>query len=189
MIITEAAKQQFETVLQDAGEGYAGIRVTAQKVGHHTFRYHMQLVKQQDEQRAPDDVVMDIGKFRAYLDAKTDEWMKGATIDYVNDDTGSGFDISNPASKIIWDNPIAQKVQKVLDEQITPGLSAHGGWAELVEIQGDTAIIQLGGGCHGCSGAHSTMQYGVEAVIKKEVPEIAHVTDGTDHACGEEPYL
>ena len=137
----------------------------------------------------PTDQTIEIGEFKAYLDPDTAQWMNGATIDYVTDATGSGFDIDNPSAKIEWDSPLAKKVQEVLDKSVTPTLVGHGGWCELVDVKENAAHVRLGGGCQGCSGARATLKDGVESMIKREVPEIEHVVDETDHGSGDTPYM
>ena len=79
-------------------------------------------------------------------------------------------------------------MQKVLDEQINPGLAGHGGWAVLLDVQGDTAIIEMGGGCQGCAISQMTLKDGIERAIVANVPEIKQVADSTDHASGANPY-
>ena len=67
------------------------------------------------------------------------------------------------------------KVEEVL-EKIRPMLQADGGDIELVEIQEDNIIkVKLKGACAGCPGAKMTLQMGVEARLKDEIPEVAGV--------------
>ena len=79
-------------------------------------------------------------------------------------------------------------VQRVLDEEINPGVALHGGHIALIDVQDDTAYIRLEGGCQGCGMADVTLKQGVEGAIKEAVPEIATVLDVTDHAEGTNPY-
>ena len=59
----------------------------------------------------------------------------------------------------------------------------------LVSVEGDTAFLQLGGGCQGCGMATVTLRQGIEVAIMEAIPEIKHVIDVTDHASGENPYF
>jgi Fe-S cluster biogenesis protein NfuA len=81
-----------------------------------------------------------------------------------------------------------EKVQYLIDQQINPGVAAHAGFVELVEVRDDTVYLRLGGGCQGCGAADFTLRQGIESVIRREVPEIRRVLDITDHAAGENPY-
>ena len=66
--------------------------------------------------------------------------------------------------------------------------SGDGGWLELVKVEGDTAYIELGGGCQGCGMADVTLKQGVEKTIRQSIPEIGAIMDTTDHASGRNPY-
>ncbi|HMC05578.1 MAG TPA: NifU family protein, partial [Actinomycetota bacterium] len=84
---------------------------------------------------------------------------------------------------------VAQRVLQVLDSQINPSIASHGGHAELVAVEEDTAYLRLSGGCQGCGMASVTLSQGIEVVIKESVPEITKVVDVTDHASGANPYF
>jgi Fe/S biogenesis protein NfuA len=84
---------------------------------------------------------------------------------------------------------VAQRVVQVLDGQINPAIAAHGGHAELVAVEDDTAYLRLSGGCAGCGLAAVTLSQGIEVAIFDAVPEIHHVVDVTDHAAGTNPYF
>ena len=81
-----------------------------------------------------------------------------------------------------------EKVQYLIDQQINPGVAAHAGSVELIDVRGDTVYLRLGGGCQGCGAADFTLRQGIESVIRREVPEIRRVLDITDHAAGTNPY-
>jgi Fe-S cluster biogenesis protein NfuA len=81
-----------------------------------------------------------------------------------------------------------EKIQYLLAHKINPGVAAHAGFVELVDVKDNNAYIRLGGGCQGCGAADFTLRQGIEAIIRKEVPEILQVLDVTDHAAGMKPY-
>lgn len=183
---TDTAKEQIKGIIDGAGEECEGLRVRAMKVGNYTFRYQLHLVRSMDTHE--DDVRIDAGPFSVFVDPETARMMDGATVDYLELESGTGFQIDNPAANPEWDDPVAQKVQAVIDERIVPVLGQHGGWAELNRVEGDTAYVILGGGCQGCASAHATMHDGIEKIIVEEVPEISRVVDATDHSQGSDPY-
>ncbi len=58
-------------------------------------------------------------------------------------------------------------------EQVRPSLQADGGDIRLVEIKEDgTVMVELQGACNGCPMSQVTLKQGVEAFLKKEVPEV-----------------
>jgi Fe/S biogenesis protein NfuA len=135
-----------------------------------------------------EDVAVDQEIFEVFVDPKSAELIDGTTVDFVSDVTGTGFKFTNPQAEVSWDDPLAQRVQKVIDDRIAPSLAGHGGWVELLAVDGDAAVIQFGGGCQGCGMSQVTLKEGIEAAILQEVPEINRVLDDTDHSSGDNPY-
>ncbi len=83
---------------------------------------------------------------------------------------------------------IRNRVQQVLDTRINPAVAAHGGHVGLIDVQGNSVFIQLGGGCQGCGQADVTLKQGIEVEIRAAVPEVGEILDTTDHAAGRNPY-
>ena len=65
-------------------------------------------------------------------------------------------------------------VEKALDE-IRPFLISDGGNIKLLSIENSIVRVQLEGACTGCSVNQMTLKNGVEATIRKYVPQIAEV--------------
>jgi Fe/S biogenesis protein NfuA len=186
VILTEEARQKVREYIDMAEGTCLGVRVVAHRQGRHRFRYELSLVMEGETSET--DSVVDQEVFNVYLDPQTAESIEGTTVDFVSDVRGSGFVFENPQAEVKWDDPLAQKVQKVIDERIAPSLAGHGGWVELLGIDGDAAMIQFGGGCQGCGMSKVTLKDGIESAILEEVPEIKKVLDDTDHASGSSPY-
>jgi Fe-S cluster biogenesis protein NfuA len=81
-----------------------------------------------------------------------------------------------------------EKIQYLLAHKINPGVAEHAGFVELIDVRDNNVYVRLGGGCQGCGAADFTLRQGIEAIIKKEIPEILQVLDVTDHAAGMNPY-
>jgi Fe/S biogenesis protein NfuA len=186
LTFTDGAKEKVQEYLEMSENDPVGLRVMADRQGRHRFQYNMSLVM--EDERDDKDRVLNMGAFDVYVDPQSAEWLEGATVDFVSDFTGSGFRFDNPQAVVQWDDPVAQRVQQVIDEKITPSVAGHGGWVELVSVDGDAAVIQFGGGCQGCGMSEVTLKQGIETVILQEVPEIKRVMDDTDHSSGESPY-
>ncbi|MEW5994134.1 MAG: NifU family protein [Candidatus Zixiibacteriota bacterium] len=86
------------------------------------------------------------------------------------------------------DRELQAKAQKLLQNQINPYVSSHGGFIDVVDAQGDTVYVYMSGGCQGCASAQMTLRQGVEQLIFKEIPEVKRVVDVTDHTAGMNPY-
>ena len=95
---------------------------------------------------------------------------------------------------VFWDSDRAYAIEdrcphmQVLDQEINPAIAAHGGYAELVAVEGSIAYLRLSGGCQGCGLAAVTLSQGIEVAILDNVSEITEVIDVTDHASGANPY-
>jgi Fe-S cluster biogenesis protein NfuA len=73
------------------------------------------------------------------------------------------------------DNDITQKVQNVID-QIRPYLQQDGGDIEFVEITDDNTVnVKLLGACGSCPYSTMTLKNGVEAAMKKAIPQVKSV--------------
>jgi Fe-S cluster biogenesis protein NfuA len=83
---------------------------------------------------------------------------------------------------------IRAKVWEVLETRINPAVAAHGGFVQLIDVQGNSVYIQMGGGCQGCGMADVTLKQGVEVEIRAAVPDVGEILDTTDHAAGRNPY-
>jgi len=70
---------------------------------------------------------------------------------------------------------LKEKVEKVI-EKIRPSLQMDGGNIELVDVTDDGIVkVKLTGACGTCPMSQLTLKMGVEAVLKKEVPEVKEV--------------
>jgi Fe/S biogenesis protein NfuA len=148
----------------------------------------------------PDDVVIGHDDLSVVVPRSSVEKLRGATLDMSRDLLSGGLVIDNPnrPSPAILDpdaprpeltGDVAERVSQILDVQINPSIAAHGGHAELVAVEDDTAYLRLSGGCQGCGMATVTLKHGIEVAIKQAVPEIEQVVDVTDHASGDNPYF
>lgn len=98
----------------------------------------------------------------------------------------SGLEFQNPNP--LWQGETEQIIQQIVDTQLNPAIAAHGGYINLLAVEGSTAYIEMGGGCVGCGMADVTLKQGVEASIVGVVPGIERVIDQTDHNSGTNPY-
>ena len=121
--------------------------------------------------------------------------LEGATLDLPSNTNQPGLVLRNPNRPELGPNAsldlsgtLEEQVQEVLVKRINPSIAAHGGFAELVRVEGSTVVVKLGGGCQGCGMVDVTLKQGVEVMIKDSVPGISEVVDATDHAAGTNPF-
>jgi Fe-S cluster biogenesis protein NfuA len=83
---------------------------------------------------------------------------------------------------------IFKEVEQILKSRINPGVAAHGGRIELVDVKGTSVYLRLSGGCQGCGAANVTLKQGIEKAIRARLPQVTEVIDITDHASGKNPF-
>src|SRR5215468_4453934 len=162
--------------MRDAGrfDGSA-LRVSVRERGA-SFRYALEVVE--GAARGEDDAVFEAVGIPFYVDGASQSLQRGATLQYVEELSGGGFRFENPNRPRLLEVPLAGAVQRVLDEEVNPGVAADGG----------RVVVEFGGGCQGCGMADLTLREGVTATLRRALPEITEVLDATDHAAGETPY-
>jgi len=92
-------------------------------------------------------------------------------------------------SSIPSEEAIRDGIQKVIDEEVNPGVAGHGGQINLLAVKGNSVTIQMGGGCQGCSAADLTLKQGIHTSFRKAVPQVGAIFDETDHTAGLNPYF
>ena len=182
---TEAARGKIVELLTAEGREGSALRLSiAGRLGGQ-FQYRMALVK--PGARAAGDVLDETPGFPLVVDARSVPHLDGTVVDYVEVEGQRGFKIDNPNP--LWTDPLASRVQALIDEEINPALAAHGGFVHLLDLREGVAYVELGGGCRGCGMARVTIRNGVEARVRQAIPEVREVVDVTDHAGGTHPYF
>lgn len=183
LTITPAAGTKIARAAASAGQPDSRLRIAATRKGAR-FSYELTLVRPGDE--LPDDLAVDSAGTRVYVGSGSADALRGATIDMDESAFGGAITIVNPNEG--WADPLAARVQIVLDRQINPGIASHGGHISLLDVREGTAYIEMGGGCQGCAQVDVTLRQGVEVAIRAAVPEIVAIVDRTDHQAGTNPY-
>lgn len=70
---------------------------------------------------------------------------------------------------------LRQRIADVL-ELIRPSVQADGGDIELVDVGSDGVVsVRFHGACIGCPSSNLTLQMGIEANLRDQVPEVTRV--------------
>ena len=187
MEVTELAKKKVLEVAEAQDRAGSGLRITVTGGGTAMAEFGLQFVS--PDEFNDHDTVFDAGEFKICMDPASAKFLEGAKVDFLDEISGAGFKIDAPnAFPPKPSGPVAEKIQKVIDERINPSLASHGGRVSLEGLKDNIAFLRFGGGCHGCGMVNTTLKDGVEVMIKEEVPEITTVQDVTDHSSGDNPY-
>ena len=73
-----------------------------------------------------------------------------------------------------------QLIQQTINEQVRPGLRAHGGNIELIDVEGEKVIVAFRGMCAQCKLSEFTMKDVVEAKLQEFVSEELYVEEDKD---------
>jgi Fe/S biogenesis protein NfuA len=179
---------------EDGGDSLA-LWVEASGSSGGAYTYDMYFQAAADAQ--PEDWSDELNGLALVVPKESTEKMRGSVLDVSH----GGMVIENPnhpapanTSPAMGGPPadlsgdVAQRILQILEQQINPSISAHGGRADLVAVEDDSAYLRLSGGCAGCGMATVTLSQGIEVAIRESVPEITRVIDVTDHAAGTNPY-
>ncbi|MDQ1515725.1 MAG: Fe/S biosis protein NfuA [Actinomycetota bacterium] len=201
LTVTDVARQKVLRVRANENEPEK-LALWLEIAGVANGKYKYDMYFQPIDYAGPSDVVQRHDDLSIVIPAFSIDKVRGATLDVAGDPTEGGLVLDNPNSPspavgaagvarppADLTGDVAQRVLQVLDAQINPSIAAHGGRAELVAVEENTAFLRLSGGCQGCGMASVTLSQGIEVVIKEQVPEITRVVDVTDHASGENPYF
>ena len=119
--------------------------------------------------------------------------LEGATLDLPSNTNQPGLVLRNPNRPELGPNAsldlsgtLEEQVQEVLVKRINPSIAAHGGFAELVRVEGSTVVVKF---CQGCGMANATVTAGIEKTLTELLDGVENVVDITDHASGENPYF
>ncbi|MGH1366426.1 MAG: NifU family protein [Calditrichia bacterium] len=185
--VTDTAREKINELIQNAETPVLGVRVLAEATTPVNPQYSLAFV--QEGEVFDDDTVMDVNDFNIYIDGDSLPHVNGVELDFITTQMGGGgFRIQKPTLIPNLKGEVAEKLQKVIADQINPALGMHGGHITLIDVKDNKAYIELGGGCKGCGMVDVTLKNGIETLITQNVPEITEVLDTTDHASGDNPY-
>ena len=188
--ITEPAQAYLIDLLSKQEDKDIGIRIFIADPGTPMAETCIAYCRPGEEQE--DDERVDYEGFTAWIDDRSQPFLVDALVDYAEDRMGGQLTIKAPNSKVPQvsdDSPIEDQINYVLHSQINPGLSAHGGMVNLVEVvEEGIAVLQFGGGCQGCGMVDMTLKDGVEKTLLEQLPQLKGVRDITDHSVTENAY-
>ena len=188
--ITDTAQQYFLRLIEQQDDEGLGLRISVNQAGTPGASCDLQFCP--GGQSMPDDLELPFDGFKMYVARASEPWLEKAEIDFEEDETGGQLTIkargikgSEPGKEATLEDRVAW----LLETEINPALASHGGRVALVEITAEKeAVLQFGGGCHGCGMADVTLKQGIEQTLTRNIPEITAVKDATDHQSGTNPY-
>ncbi len=196
--ITVGASEYIMKAL--AGEQEQDLGLFIEVSGEFNGEYAYDLYFENLSDASESDNVQEFESLKVVIPKNSVASLKGATLDLgvKENESDAQLILINPNRPVTFDpatlpgdleSKLAKRVLKVLEEEINPVISSHGGAAELLSVDGSTAYIRLSGGCQGCAMSQITLSDGIEVAIKEAVPEITELVDVTNHFAGSSPYF
>ena len=193
LTFTERARAMVQTYIDASDGDLTALRITLEgSPGKPEFA--LTLVDASEAKEDESHVAVD--GLTVLVDPAQTSMLEGATIDFVEAVNESGFKVrldtgSDHEKPRVGSptGPMADRINKVLEEQINPAIASHGGFIDLVEVDGTEVYLEMSGGCQGCAMSRMTLRQGVERMVRQAVPEITEIHDVTDHSSGENPYF
>ncbi len=191
MNLSDNAQNHFRKLIEQQEIDGLGIRLRAVHAG--TLKGDCQLEFCEPSDLVGDEWEVECRGFSIYVEAASVPFLDNAEVDYDLNATGGTLTIRAPGlrgSPPNGDASLIERVRHVIETEINPRLASHGGRVSLSEVTADgIAVLQFGGGCHGCGMVDITLRDGIESTLCERVPEITGVRDATDHATGNKPYM
>ncbi len=196
--ISERAKNFVIEALKNEAEENLGLFIEVS--GESNGQYQYDLYFQDVNDRTIQDSLLEIDGLKVVIPSSSIKKLTGAKLDMSDEQDNSQLFLINPNRPTVrtfseeMDIPgdltsmEALKIVEILDKEINPAIASHGGYAELVSVDGSTAYVRMMGGCQGCGMAAVTLSQGIEVAIKDGVPEIEDVVDVTNHSAGTNPF-
>jgi Fe/S biogenesis protein NfuA len=184
--VSAEATSQIKRILEQEELADQAVRVAIASKGPTGFQYQLEFCDQSE--KADGDYVFEHDGVVFYVAGDSVEALTGTSLDYVDTGFSAGFKFDNPNKPKLLEDPVAERVYRVIQERVNPGVASHGGEVTLLDVKDGTVYVKLGGGCQGCGQADVTVKEGIQSMICDEVPEVHTVLDVTDHAAGTNPY-
>ena len=190
MTITPSAEEYLNELLANQDDDTNGIKIFVAEPG--TPRAETCIAYSKKDEDLSAYLTIKEFDFDLFLEQKSLEFLKDAVVDYSPDKFGGTLTIKAPNAKLPQlseDASMEDKINYVLYSEVNPGLAAHGGEVSLIEVlDGDTAVLQFGGGCQGCGMVDLTLKDGVEKTLLEQIEDLKKVQDVTDHSYRENAY-
>jgi iron-sulfur cluster assembly accessory protein len=95
--VTETAAEKINELLAEENKVDAGLRVFVQGGGCSGFQYGLMI--DEGEGDPASDQIFEVNGVRLFVDPISLRYLKGAEVDFVDNQMGGGFTIKNPNAK------------------------------------------------------------------------------------------
>ncbi|VFP83211.1 Fe-S biogenesis protein NfuA [Candidatus Erwinia haradaeae] len=187
--ITQAAQEHFAELLSQQEHG-TQIRVFVLNPG--TYNAECGVAYCAPYEVDTTDTEVKFNQMSVFIDEVSAPYLKNAEIDYIINQMHTQLTLKAPYAKArqINDNsPLIERVNALLQAEINPKLSQHGGQVSVIDITTTGyVILQFSGGCNGCAMISVTIKDSIETELLAKFPELKGVKDVTEHRHGNHSF-
>ena len=90
--------------------------------------------------------------------------------------------------KMRTDKEIITEIENIIEKQIQPSVSMHGGVVSLQSYKDGVVTMFMSGACSGCASSTYTLKMGIENMLTHYVPEVTVVEGVDDPNSQVDPY-
>ncbi len=124
------------------------------------------------------DVMMEVRDYLTnYLQAGQpiidEEAMEAKTVLKEEQKENSGFSALPKPGQV---RDIDKKIEHILKEYVSPAVENDGGAIAFESFEDGELKVKLSGACNGCPSSTQTLQYGVQNIFEKLLPQVTKVT-------------
>ena len=190
--VTETAETFLADLVEKQDATHLAIQVEVLDGGTPHAQISMSFIEPDQLDGGYAEIATRTDNVRLYTQESNSTWLEGGRMDFRENDTGGTIVVDAPSlhvPTVSEESPLEDRINYVLYSEVNPSLRSHGGMVSLIEIvDGNTAVLQFGGGCQGCGMVDVTLKQGVEKTLIDKVPELVAVRDVTDHSQRENAY-
>jgi Fe/S biogenesis protein NfuA len=195
--ITPAARERIQSLVDAEVVRDPALRIELDAAANTPLArgYAISLVEREDRKKT--EIAINVDSIRVFLNLDTSNLLSGATVDWLEENGESGFGVVDPnarraapagAAAAAEPGGLAERIQRIFEEEVNPRIASHGGAVELVDVDEGTLYVRMSGGCQGCAASAATLRMGIERMVREAVPEVREIVDVTDHTAGANPY-
>lgn len=116
-----------------------------------------------------------IDSIRTFLKEYLEEGREVINEEELNAQTSAN---SNTASTT--DSDVVKRVKEILENYVKPAVEMDGGAIQFKEYTNGVVKLMLQGSCSGCPSSTITLKSGIEAMMKRMIPEVKEVVAEVD---------
>ena len=118
------------------------------------------------------DVIVSI---RTFLKEYLEEGKEVINEEELNAQTATSSNTANAD-----DSDVVKRVKEILENYVKPAVEMDGGAIQFKEYNNGVVKLMLQGSCSGCPSSMITLKSGIEAMMKRMIPEVKEVVAEAD---------